>query len=69
MKILHILVDHAPRNAIYTSKTVYEKIIDVLGEYVTEKLVEDVKSARFYSILADEVQDISNQEQMALVCG
>ena len=61
------LLDHAPRNAIYTSKTIYEWIIDVLGEYVTEKLAEDVKSARFYSILADEAQDISNQEQMALV--
>ena len=61
------LLDHAPRNAIYTSKTKNEQIIDVLGEYVTEKLAEDVKSARFYSILAGEAQDISNQEQMALV--
>ena len=61
------LLRNAPRNAKYTSKTIYEQIIDVLGESVTEKLIDDVKKAKFFSILADETQDVSNQEQMALV--
>ena len=34
---------------------------------ITEKLVGDIKSANFFSILADEAADVSNLEQMAIV--
>ena len=34
---------------------------------ITKRLVDDVKRAKFFSILADEATDCSNTEQMALV--
>ena len=61
------LLRTAPRNSTYTSKTICEQIIDVIGEAVTDKLLGDVKKADFFSILADEALDISKKEQMALV--
>ena len=61
------LMKKAPRNATYTSKTIYEQIIDVIGESITDYLIGDAKKANFFSILADEARDISNKEQLALV--
>ena len=61
------LLRDAPRNAKYTSKTICDQIINVLGKYATEKLVAEVNEAKFFSILGDETRDVSNQEQLALV--
>lgn len=65
-----ILEDHfknAPKNATYRSKTVQNEIIECCGEYIRNTLVTEIKSVKFFSILADEAQDVSNKEQMALV--
>lgn len=32
-----------------------------------DQLVAEIKAAKFFSILADEVSDVSGQEQMSLV--
>ena len=34
---------------------------------ITEKIVDEIKRAKFFSILADEAADVSNLEQLALV--
>ena len=56
-----------PRNATYKSKTTQNQLIDVCGEMLTEEIVDEIKDAKFFSILADEVSDCSNIEQMSVV--
>ena len=56
-----------PRNATYCSKTSHNDIITICGELIQEKLVNEVKTAKFFPILADEATDCSNVEQMSLV--
>ena len=57
----------APGNQQYRSKTVQDEAIKVLGSYITERIVTEVKEKRYFTILADEANDISNKEQMSLV--
>ena len=42
-------------------------MIDVLGDHVQSKILSRVKEARFFSVVADEVTDCSNKEQLSLV--
>ena len=37
------------------------------GDHIREKVLSEVQKAKYYSILADEVADISNTEQLSLV--
>ena len=55
-----VLCDHfqnASSRATYTSKT-------ICGEYIRNKLLAEVKSAKYFSIIAS---DPSNKEQLSLV--
>lgn len=64
-----ILANHlknAPRNATYLSKTIQNELIQVVGNSIRKKIINDIKAAQFFSILADEVTDCSNQEQLSL---
>lgn len=57
----------APKNTTYRSKTTQNEIISICGEIITEKIVGEVKKAKFFSILPDEAADISNIEQMPVI--
>lgn len=46
---------HAPRNAVYTSPDVQNQIIDILGDYVRQKIFSLVQKAQFFTVIADEV--------------
>ena len=56
-----------PRNATYRSKTTQNDIITICGELITEQILNEVKEAKFFAILADEDTDRSSVEQMSLV--
>ena len=64
------LADHlknAPKNATYTSKTIQNEIIDIIGSHIRNQILEGMKGKGIYSIIADEVTDtVSNQEVLAL---
>ena len=65
----HILAKHlqsAPRNATYTSKTVQNKMIDVVGTVIRSDIIKEVKKSKYYTLIADEVTDISNKERLSL---
>ena len=65
-----ILEEHfqtCPKNATYQSKAVQNELIEICGDYLREQIIREVKVAKFFSILADEVADVSNKEQMPLV--
>ena len=66
-KVLENHFRNAPRNATYRSKTVQNELIECCGEHIRSTIIQRIKDASFYSILADEAQDVSNMEQMPLV--
>lgn len=57
----------ASKNAVYTSKTIQNDIIDCIGDHIRDKILGEIKEARWYSILCDEVTDESNREQLSVV--
>ena len=62
-----VLFGSVPSNQTYRSKTIQNELIEICGDMVIEELVDDVKKAKFFSLLADEATDCSNTEQMAVV--
>lgn len=65
-----ILANHlanSPRNGTYTSKTIQNELISVIGQSIQKEILDEVKEARFYSVIADEVTDRSNKEELSLV--
>ena len=65
--VLRDHLTHAPRNAVYTSLDIQNQIIDILGDYIRQKIFSVVERAQFLTIIADEVTDCSNKEQLSLV--
>ena len=55
------------KNASYISKTSQDDLISCCGQFITELVVRKIKENQFFSILADEASDCSNQEQLSLV--
>ena len=65
-----MLAEHlatAPRNATYISKTIQNQMINILADQIRNKIVDNIKAAKWYTVIADEVADISNKEQLSLV--
>ena len=67
--ILKQHLDHiqlSSRNVTYMSPLIQNEIIEIIGQDITLKnLLEEIKAAKLYSILADEVTS-HNKEQLAL---
>ena len=64
-----VLANHlknAPRNALYTSKTIQNSLIDVVRQRILNDISSEVNRAKYYTIIADEVTDLSNKEQLPL---
>ena len=60
-----ILQDHLARvgkNATYTSKTIQNKLIEVTENWMCQGILDKVTNPLFYSVLADEVDDVSDIE-------
>ena len=49
-----------------TCQTIQDELIDNIGKCIQMELLDEVKEAKFYSIIADEVCDVSNKEQLSL---
>ena len=63
-----VLSDHlqsAPANATYTSKTQNELIV-ICGDLIHNKILERVRQACYFSVLADEATDVSSDEQLSI---
>ena len=50
-----------------TSKTVQNELLNCMESVIRERIVEEVRSARFVAIQADETTDVSTQTQLVLV--
>ncbi|CAK9290878.1 unnamed protein product [Gordionus sp. m RMFG-2023] len=60
-----VIFDNVPNNALYISTDIQNSIINICNNFIVEKLVTIVKKSAFFSVLADETTDISNQQQMS----
>eukprot|EP00117_Sycon_ciliatum_P009111 scpid102965/ scgid11535/ 52 kDa repressor of the inhibitor of the protein kinase; 58 kDa interferon-induced protein kinase-interacting protein; Death-associated protein 4; THAP domain-containing protein 0 len=64
------LADHLSKhrlNATFTSKTIQNELITILGDHIRTSILDEVNQARFYSILSDEVSDVAGLEQVSVV--
>ena len=53
--------------AKYTSATIQNKLTSIIGEQLGESIVGQIpRNTSFYLILADEVTDVANKEQLSL---
>ena len=55
-----------PRNAKYTSHHIQNELINLCGNQIRNKIIASIKSAGVFSVLADETEDISCTEQVAI---
>ena len=65
--VLKNLLASAAKNATYISAPTQNQLIKCCGDAITDKLVKEIKAAKFYTILADKVSDCSNKEHMSIV--
>lgn len=59
-----ILADHlksAGRNALYTSKTVQNELIEICGDIIRDAILKEIRSASLFSVMADEATDQTQQ--------
>ena len=56
----------APKNARYTSKTIQNELIDTVSKAIRTEILSEVKAAKFYSIIADELTDIGNKKEHSI---
>ena len=64
--ILSEHLDTAAQNATYTSPTIQNQLIDIIGSQIRQKILNRVKGAGWFTVIADEVTDVSNKELQAL---
>ena len=57
----------AQKRNVPLPKTVQNEIIDSCYDHITDPISTEIKEATFFSVLVDEAQYSSNQEQMVLV--
>jgi len=59
-------VQNLAKNATYFSPDIQNELIETCGTLIQQKIVEDVKTAKYFSVLLDETTDISTKEQVSL---
>ncbi|KAF1388865.1 hypothetical protein PFLUV_G00067270 [Perca fluviatilis] len=64
-----VFEDHLKNAKVFkgTSKTIQNELLECMLAVVREHIVEEVKSANFIAIQADETTDVSTQTQLVLV--
>lgn len=46
------------KNALYTSPQIQNAMIDICGEIIQHKIIDEVKKAQLFAILADETTNV-----------
>ena len=65
---LKYFLENAGRNAMYTSHIAVVEFIEALGTWVEESLLNRLKKAFYYSIMADECTDVTTIEELSVFC-
>ena len=70
--LLEVHITQGASNAQYTSKYSVVMLLEALNTWLERKQLQSLQSSPYFSILADECQDISTQEELHLLqvdCG
>lgn len=51
----------------YMSKTICDEFINIIGTEVRNKIISDIKKAKYFSIIVDSTPDISHTDQLSLI--
>lgn len=65
-KLIKQRIECGPNNAKYISSKIQNEIIEVFKNYIHKKIINEVKEAKYYSIIADSTRDITNCELMSI---
>lgn len=65
--VLQKYLENSPRNAVYTSKTIQNELISLVGDEIKKRIIKDIQTAKYFSLLADEATDCGNLEQVSVV--
>ena len=61
-------LENEPRNSTYRSKTIQNEIIETVGNYVSSKIIAEVKQTRMFSVMADERGSGRFQQRKPVSC-
>ena len=56
-----------PQNAKYTSPQIQNEVLQILADMVRKEILEEVKEAGEFSLMADETKDVAKTEQISFV--
>ena len=59
-------LETASKNGLYISKTIQNEMITTSGDIIRNKILQNVRQACFFSIIADEATDVANVEQLSI---
>ncbi|XP_033226050.1 zinc finger MYM-type protein 1-like [Belonocnema kinseyi] len=51
----------------YLTKVTYEKFLALMAEALSKTIIEEIKKAKYYSIIVDSTPDVSHVDQLAFV--
>uniref|UniRef100_A0A2S2NB80 Zinc finger MYM-type protein 1 n=1 Tax=Schizaphis graminum TaxID=13262 RepID=A0A2S2NB80_SCHGA len=51
----------------YLSSTIYEEIIQLMADKIRQKIIDEIKTVKYYSIIVDSSPDISHVDQLSFV--
>ncbi|XP_033759500.1 uncharacterized protein LOC117341747 [Pecten maximus] len=61
-------IEIAPPQATYLSVKTATELIELIGENIEQSLLDSLRKAPFYSLLADESTDEANKTQLSVFC-
>lgn len=65
-EVLRHHLQSAHSNSIYTSKTIQNKLVHIIGSRIWSDILREIEQAKFYTVIAHEVSDVSNKEQLSV---
>ncbi|KAI6648275.1 Zinc finger MYM-type protein 1-like [Oopsacas minuta] len=60
-------IQSQPNTLSYLSPAIQNDFISILGQHVLEKILEEVREAKYYSIMFDSTPDLAHDDQMSQV--
>lgn len=66
-EVLRHHLQSAPRNAIYTSKTIQNELVHIIGSRIRGDILREIEQEKYYTVIADEVRRCI-QQRAAIHC-
>jgi len=76
LEVLHRLKEYCPvvkkfvyvnQHITWTAPTIQNQLLQLLAQDVTAQILDKVRASKYYSLIVDECQDLSNHSQVAIV--